>query len=726
MDIKTTTIEKLMSSEELDSSELIPISQKDVTKKTTVESVGGLFLSKANEYTDDAVKVEAQERIKGDTDTLTASRAYTDNSLLARNEWLSPVNTLAELQQKTDLNNKQNYLCKVVADEKNGVYQCVAGWTDTPVWRLYDDTVDFVNEKELADAIDNHDKDETAHEGIRNAITQETEKREASENELEEMIIVESNERKNADTALAQVIAGEIEARKEADNSLNEKIETEKQEREAAINVHNDDVNSHKITLTNAAASNILKTAGNDTITNWLQSFRNNIKYLLLNMKPVDPNNPTDPEDPDDPTDPSEPELLTGTVSITGNAIVGQTLLSDVSQLDGAGEILYQWRRGSSDIVGATSYNYIISTEDIGYNITLEVTRIGYVGTKISNTLGVVTAPQLTGAVTITGTTIRGYVLAANTTSLDGEGEISYQWKRGGANIAGANSATYLLTASEVGYTITVTVTREGFQGSVTSPVTSTIINPALTGSVSIVGTGTIGQTLTANTGSVAGTGTLSYQWRRNGANISGATGATYVLQTADVGTSITVYVTRSGYTGGLTSSGVTIINLAFPNVNSVQTVVLNAQMSGSGGGSGGGGGGVKGGGALGVAAGGFIQGNNYPLFQATSEVVSGTSVARSLRWGAEAPQALVNGLTVLARSFGRSIDLLESIWSTVPGTWRLEEWILVTNPANLNAQPQCITGDEGTFTQLQDRGRLTAPNAGIPMRFMAKMRRIA
>jgi hypothetical protein len=41
--------------------------------------------------------------------------------------------------------------------------------------------------------------------------------------------------------------------------------------------------------LTDAAGTNALKVAGSDLIVNWLQSFRNNLKYLLTEIgKKVD------------------------------------------------------------------------------------------------------------------------------------------------------------------------------------------------------------------------------------------------------------------------------------------------------------------------------------------------------------------------------------------------------------------------------------------------------
>jgi len=75
-----------------------------------------------------------------------------------------------------------------------------------------------------------------------------------------------------------------------------------------------------------------------------------------------------------------------------------------------------------------------------------------------------------------------------------------------------------------------------------------------LTGTVSIIGTAEVGQTLTANTGFLDGSGTITYQWIRGNNNI-GINSSTYIVQSADVGSTITVTVTRTGYSGSVTSS---------------------------------------------------------------------------------------------------------------------------------------------------------------------------
>lgn len=77
---------------------------------------------------------------------------------------------------------------------------------------------------------------------------------------------------------------------------------------------------------------------------------------------------------------------------------------------------------------------------------------------------------------------------------------------------------------------------------------------PVNTVAPAVTGTATQGQTLTTTNGTWTGSPTPTYtrQWRRNGTAIAGATNTTYVLQAADVGTTITCLVTATNTLGAV------------------------------------------------------------------------------------------------------------------------------------------------------------------------------
>ncbi len=96
-----------------------------------------------------------------------------------------------------------------------------------------------------------------------------------------------------------------------------------------------------------------------------------------------------------------------------------------------------------------------------------------------------------TGTVTITGTATENQELTAVSTlaDVDGLGQLSYQWQANGADIANANSATFILTQAQVGQTITVVVSyTDGYGASetVTSAATAEVASTAPAQTVTI------------------------------------------------------------------------------------------------------------------------------------------------------------------------------------------------------------------------------------------------
>lgn len=161
----------------------------------------------------------------------------------------------------------------------------------------------------------------------------------------------------------------------------------------------------------------------------------------------------------------------------------------------------------------------------------------------------------------ISGTTTQGQTLTVSNGSWNnGPTGFTFQWQRGGANISGAVASSYLLVSGDIATTITCVVTASNAAGS--TPATSVgvgpIVSAAPTNSTApvISGVATQGNTLTVADGTWANSPTsFARQWKRDGVSISSATGITYVLVLADVGTNITCSVTASNTFGSASAT---------------------------------------------------------------------------------------------------------------------------------------------------------------------------
>ncbi|MEO7269258.1 MAG: carboxypeptidase regulatory-like domain-containing protein, partial [Knoellia sp.] len=255
---------------------------------------------------------------------------------------------------------------------------------------------------------------------------------------------------------------------------------------------------------------------------------------------------------------------LTSPLTITGTPAVGQVLTAThgtPANGDAIDYDSYEWRVGgesagwdktltlTSDMVGKTvNVRYYVRTTSSNSDIT-------YVATAgpVTAPLGTLTAPTPT----ITGTAKAGSTLTAVPgTWGPAPVTLAYQWKRAGVAISGATASTHVLTGSDTGKAITVTVTgtKSGYTTAAkTSAATPAVAAGTLTAPVpTISGSKTVGQTLTAVPGTWGPAPvTLAYQWYRSGVAITGATASTYVLTATDQTNTMTVRVTgtKTGYT---------------------------------------------------------------------------------------------------------------------------------------------------------------------------------
>ena len=252
----------------------------------------------------------------------------------------------------------------------------------------------------------------------------------------------------------------------------------------------------------------------------------------------------------------------------------GDTLTSSAGSWSGSPTgYSYQWQDCNSsgatcvNIAGATSSSYTLTAGDVGDTIRSVVTATNTGGS--TSATSVQTAPVAdpppappappanTAAPVVTGTAMQGDTLTTSTGSWSGSpAGYSYQWldcnSSGAAcaNVAGATSSSYTLTAGDVGDTIRSIVTATNTGG-------STAVTSAPTAAVARAGGGGVACDLTATTSSYS-------------AVVAGATaGQTVCLDPGD-------YSGWTGYTGPTCCITVTAAPGAAVTFNSGLTLNLS------------------------------------------------------------------------------------------------------------------------------------------------------
>lgn len=259
-------------------------------------------------------------------------------------------------------------------------------------------------------------------------------------------------------------------------------------------------------------------------------------------------------------------EGSTPTINHDGTPKVGETLtVSPVATRPLQDSWAYQWYADGSSISGATSNSLVLGAAQRAKAITVRATasRSAFdsktftsaatpkvAGDQMESIGSPVIAPQADGEAPAVG----DQLVADPGTGWPENTSFTYQWKRSGASITGADDPTYNTVAADAGKPLTVVVTgsKPGFDPvAATSPAVD-VVGALMEGVVpTITGTVKVGSKLT---GSAAGWlpaySTLTYAWYAGTTLLQSGSSRTYTLPASAYGKVITLQVTgaKTGY----------------------------------------------------------------------------------------------------------------------------------------------------------------------------------
>jgi hypothetical protein len=209
-------------------------------------------------------------------------------------------------------------------------------------------------------------------------------------------------------------------------------------------------------------------------------------------------------------------------------AVCSGTTASFSVTATGAG-LTYQWRKGGTNITSATSSTLTINNATVADAGNYDVVITGTCAPAVTSNVAVLT---INAATTITTQPQSQSVCTGNNVTLTvaaSGGTLTYQWRKGGVDIIGANAATYTINNVAAGDAGSYDVVVTGSCGSVTSNAATISINAS-----PLITSQPVNQTVCNGgnaTFSVTATGSgLTYQWRRNGTNIAGATNSSLTI----------------------------------------------------------------------------------------------------------------------------------------------------------------------------------------------------
>ena len=247
------------------------------------------------------------------------------------------------------------------------------------------------------------------------------------------------------------------------------------------------------------------------------------------------------------------PSVSTQPASQTVNA--GSGVVFNVAA-GGTPPLSFQWKKDGSPVAGADgptlSLSNVQAADAGGYAVT--VTNGAGSLTSSTATLTVITPPTITAqpaAQTVNAGSAATFSVAASGTS-----PFTYQWRKNGSDIAGANGASLSVAGAQDADAGTYTVVVSNAAGSANSgAAVLTVITPPTITAQPAAQTAALGSNVSFSV-AAAGTSPFNYQWKKNGADIAGANSDTLSLSNVQDADAATYTVIVSNAAGSATSTG--------------------------------------------------------------------------------------------------------------------------------------------------------------------------
>jgi hypothetical protein len=259
-------------------------------------------------------------------------------------------------------------------------------------------------------------------------------------------------------------------------------------------------------------------------------------------------------------TAPVPPSITTQPIS---RSVVEGNSASFTVSVAGTAPFSYQWKFEGVNISGATNANFTRGSAVKSHAGKYMVTVTNAAGSADSMEATLTVSSPVTASIS-TQPISRGVLVGDSVTFAvvaDGTPPFSYQWKKNGINVSGANQASYSIKSVGLADAGSYSVSVANQVGTALSKSAALSVEVPKAPSITIQPSP---QTVKAGSAfglrvSASGTEPLSYQWRRNGVNIAGATDASYSILSASSGDAGGYVVIVSNRVANVVSGSATI-----------------------------------------------------------------------------------------------------------------------------------------------------------------------